>query len=161
MKNLLILHFRNPWNYGFLEKVSFTLFYGILCPQQQYVFGYVYRIKFKKKIKHTYFKATQRISCTTIHDYNQAHMKAEKICYKMDMTNSVCRGGALHFKIWASCRSPISTGCDLVPCQCTLVENDNFYYVRVVSQRLSNCPSSRFCGVPTLHNPEHVSIRRK
>ena len=42
----------------------------------------------------------------------------------------------------------LSTGCDLVPCQCTLVENDNFYYVRAVSQRLSNCPSSRFC-VPT------------
>ena len=42
----------------------------------------------------------------------------------------------------------LSSGCDLVPCQCTLVENDNFYYVRVVSQR----PSSRFC-VPTLHNP--------
>ena len=39
----------------------------------------------------------------------------------------------------------LSTGCDLVPCQCTLVENDNFYYVRVVSQRFSNCPSSRFC----------------
>ena len=34
-------------------------------------------------------------------------MKAEKICYKMDMTNQVCRGGALNFKIWASRRSPI------------------------------------------------------
>ena len=29
----------------------------------------------------------QRISCTTIHDYNQAYMKAEKICYKMVITN--------------------------------------------------------------------------
>ena len=29
----------------------------------------------------------QRISCTTFHDYNQAYMKAETICYKMDMTN--------------------------------------------------------------------------
>ena len=36
----------------------------------------------------------------------------------------------------------------MVACQCTLVANDNFYYVRVVSQRLSNFPSSRFC-VPT------------
>ena len=27
------------------------------------------------------------ISCTTIHDYNQAHMKAEKICYKMVIKN--------------------------------------------------------------------------
>ena len=38
----------------------------------------------------------------------------------------------------------LPTGCDLVACQCTLVENDNFYYVRVVLQRLSNFPSSRF-----------------
>ena len=38
----------------------------------------------------------------------------------------------------------LSTGCDLVACQCTLVENDNFYYAGVVSQRLSNFPSSRF-----------------
>ena len=28
-----------------------------------------------------------RIPCTTIHDYNQAGIKAEKICYKMGMTN--------------------------------------------------------------------------
>ena len=28
-----------------------------------------------------------RIPCTTIHDYNQAHMKAEKICYKMGIEN--------------------------------------------------------------------------
>ena len=34
-------------------KVSFTLFYNILCPQQQYIFWYVYRIKFKKN-KETY-----------------------------------------------------------------------------------------------------------
>ena len=29
----------------------------------------------------------QRIPCTNIHDYNQAHMKAEKICYKKGMAN--------------------------------------------------------------------------
>ena len=29
----------------------------------------------------------QHIPCTTIHDYNQAHMKAEKICYKIGMAN--------------------------------------------------------------------------
>ena len=29
----------------------------------------------------------QRIPCTTIHDYNQAHMKAEKIFYKIGMAN--------------------------------------------------------------------------
>ena len=29
----------------------------------------------------------QRIPCTKMHDYNQTHMKAEKICYKMDIAN--------------------------------------------------------------------------
>ena len=29
----------------------------------------------------------QRISCTIIYDYNQAHMKAENICYKMGIVN--------------------------------------------------------------------------
>ena len=29
----------------------------------------------------------ERISCTTIHDYNQAHMKAEQICYKVGIAN--------------------------------------------------------------------------
>ena len=29
----------------------------------------------------------KRIPCTTIHDYNQAHKKAEKICYKMGIAN--------------------------------------------------------------------------
>ena len=29
----------------------------------------------------------QPIPCTTIHDYNQAHMKAEQICYKIGMAN--------------------------------------------------------------------------
>ena len=38
-------------------------------------------------MKHTYFKATMRISCTIVHDYNQAQVKAEKICYKMVITN--------------------------------------------------------------------------
>ena len=28
-----------------------------------------------------------RIPCTTIHDYNQAHMNAENIYYKIDMAN--------------------------------------------------------------------------
>ena len=39
------------------------------------------------KSKHTYFNATYRIPCTKIHDYNQAHMKAEKIWYKMNIAN--------------------------------------------------------------------------
>ena len=34
----------------------------------------------------------QRIPCIKIYDYNQAHMKAEKICYKIGMANLVCRG---------------------------------------------------------------------
>ena len=34
-------------------------------------------------MKHIYLKAMLRTSCTTIHDYNQVHMKAEKICYKI------------------------------------------------------------------------------
>ena len=29
----------------------------------------------------------QRIPCTKMHDHNQTHMKAEKICYKMDIAN--------------------------------------------------------------------------
>ena len=29
----------------------------------------------------------QRIPCTKMHDYNQTDMKAEKICYKMDIAN--------------------------------------------------------------------------
>ena len=28
-----------------------------------------------------------RIPCTKTHDYNQTHMKAENICYKMDIAN--------------------------------------------------------------------------
>ena len=28
-----------------------------------------------------------RIPCTKLHDYNQIHMKAEKICYKMGIAN--------------------------------------------------------------------------
>ena len=28
-----------------------------------------------------------RIFCTTIHDYNQAHMKAEEICYEIGIAN--------------------------------------------------------------------------
>ena len=48
MADLPILHFRNPWHNSFLEKISFDLFYSILCLQQQYVFGYVYKIKFDK-----------------------------------------------------------------------------------------------------------------
>ena len=28
-----------------------------------------------------------RIPCTKMHDYNQTHMKAEKIYYKMDIAN--------------------------------------------------------------------------
>ena len=28
-----------------------------------------------------------RAPCITIHDYNQAHVKAEKICYKIGMEN--------------------------------------------------------------------------
>ena len=28
-----------------------------------------------------------RIPCNKMHDYNQTHMKAEKICYKMDIAN--------------------------------------------------------------------------
>ena len=31
--------------------------------------------------------------CTKIHDYNQTHMKAEKICYKMGIANEVCSMG--------------------------------------------------------------------
>ena len=29
----------------------------------------------------------KRIPCTKIHDYNQPHMKADKICYKKDIAN--------------------------------------------------------------------------
>ena len=28
-----------------------------------------------------------RIPCTKVHDYNHTHMKAKKICYKMDIAN--------------------------------------------------------------------------
>ena len=28
-----------------------------------------------------------RIPCSKMHEYNQTHMKAEKICYKMDIAN--------------------------------------------------------------------------
>ena len=73
---------------------------------------------------------------------------------------SICGGGII-CRLWnyprrlvlftciGSQQYLLSTGCDLIPCQCTVVENDNFYYVRVVSQRLSNCPRvvfvSRLC----------------
>ena len=46
MVDLPIVHLRDPWHKSFLGKVSFTLSYGILCPPQQYIFGYVYKIKF-------------------------------------------------------------------------------------------------------------------
>ena len=34
----------------------------------------------------------QHISCTTIHDYKQTHIKAEKICYKVDMATKCVVG---------------------------------------------------------------------
>ena len=48
MADLPILHFCNPWHNSFLEKISFALFYRFMCLQQQYIFGYVYKIKFNK-----------------------------------------------------------------------------------------------------------------
>ena len=45
-------------------------------------------IKYSFRKNKTYlFQSHVALSCTTIHDYNQVHMKAEKICYKMVITN--------------------------------------------------------------------------
>ena len=68
-----------------LEKYRLHLFYSFLCLQQQYIFGYVYKIKFNK-IK------TYLFQCHVAHslhqnEYNQTHMKTEKICYNMDIAN--------------------------------------------------------------------------
>ena len=57
-----------------------------------------------KKWKHTYFKAMWHISCTIIHEYSQAIIKADKILVRCVLQTKCV--GRLDFKIWVSRRWP-------------------------------------------------------
>ena len=85
MTDLPILHFRNPWHCGFVEKYHLHCFIAFCARSNSMSLDMCIK-KVLEKIK-TYLFQSHVAHFTTIHDYNQAHMKAEKICYKMFMTN--------------------------------------------------------------------------
>ena len=71
-------------------KVSFTLFYSILCPQQQYVFGYVYTINqstsnetgflWKKEFQRGYSNRQQKIKITQFAFHAWLFLKHIHLC---------------------------------------------------------------------------------